>query len=97
MRQSYTIGELSKEANVPTSTIRYYERAGILRPSGRSAGNYRVYSASELCGLLAHAAGLLDRVEPVRPIELVAEFAWERVGTADRVVRWTGSALELLP
>jgi len=43
-----TIGELAKAAEVPTSTVRYYERAGILRPSGRSAGNYRVYSATEL-------------------------------------------------
>ncbi len=43
-----TIGELAKAAGVPTSTVRYYERAGILRPSGRSAGNYRVYSKSEL-------------------------------------------------
>jgi len=43
-----TIGELAKAAEVPTSTLRYYERAGILRPSGRSAGNYRVYSATEL-------------------------------------------------
>jgi len=42
------IGELAKAADVPTSTVRYYERAGILRPSGRSAGNYRVYSEIEL-------------------------------------------------
>ncbi len=48
MATKLTIGELAKAAEVPTSTLRYYERAGILRPSGRSAGNYRVYSATEL-------------------------------------------------
>lgn len=48
MATKLTIGELAKAAEVPTSTVRYYERAGILRPSGRSAGNYRVYSATEL-------------------------------------------------
>ena len=48
MAHELTIGELAKEADVPTSTVRYYERAGILQPSGRSAGNYRVYSKSEL-------------------------------------------------
>ncbi len=48
MATKLTIGELAKAADVPTSTVRYYERAGILRPSGRSAGNYRVYSGSEL-------------------------------------------------
>ena len=43
-----TIGELAKAADVPISTVRYYERARILRPSGRSAGNYRFYTESEL-------------------------------------------------
>ncbi len=48
MATKLSIGELAKAADVPTSTVRYYERAGILRPSGRSAGNYRLYSQSEL-------------------------------------------------
>ncbi|MBW2698514.1 MAG: MerR family transcriptional regulator [Deltaproteobacteria bacterium] len=48
MARKLRIGELAKAADVPTSTLRYYERAGILRPSGRSAGNYRVYSDNEL-------------------------------------------------
>ncbi len=47
MAAKLTIGELAKAADVPVSTVRYYERAGILRPSGRSAGNYRVYSDYE--------------------------------------------------
>jgi len=44
----YTIGSLARAAAVPSSTIRYYERAGLLRPEGRSAGNYRRYSESSL-------------------------------------------------
>lgn len=43
-----TIGALAHAAGVPTSTVRYYERAGILRPRGRSAGNYRLYSNEDL-------------------------------------------------
>jgi len=43
-----TIGELATAAGVPTSTIRYYERAGLLRPVARSASNYRLYSMGEL-------------------------------------------------
>lgn len=43
-----TIGALARAAGVPTSTVRYYERAGILRPRGRSAGNYRLYSNEDL-------------------------------------------------
>ncbi len=48
MSTRFTIGELAKAAEVPTSTVRYYERTGILLPHGRSAGNYRVYADSEL-------------------------------------------------
>jgi DNA-binding transcriptional MerR regulator len=44
----YTIGQLARAVGVPTSTLRYYERAKILRPDGRSGGNYRVYGAAAL-------------------------------------------------
>ena len=43
MNKPYTIGALAKEVDVPTSTIRYYERRGLLFPTARSPGNYRVY------------------------------------------------------
>jgi MerR family mercuric resistance operon transcriptional regulator len=48
MASSLTIGELGKAAGVPTSTIRYYERASLLRPSSRSPSNYRLYSEGDL-------------------------------------------------
>jgi len=48
MKSYYTIGELARAADVPTSTIRYYERAGILAPAGRTNANYRRYDASSL-------------------------------------------------
>lgn len=44
----YTIGQLAKTAGVPTSTVRYYERRGLLRSEGRSRGNYRLYGPSAL-------------------------------------------------
>ncbi len=42
MSPQLTIGALAKQAGVPTSTVRYYERRGLLRPDGRSEGNYRL-------------------------------------------------------
>ena len=48
MGDSLTIGQIAKAAGVPTSTVRYYERAGLLRPTSRTAANYRVYSAGDL-------------------------------------------------
>ena len=43
-----TIGELARAASVQASTVRYYERAGLLRPSGRSTANYRLYAVADL-------------------------------------------------
>lgn len=61
MDAGYTIGQVAKAAAVPTSTVRYYERRGLLRPSSRSDGNYRLYDDNALRTLCfvrsAQAAG----------------------------------------
>lgn len=36
-----TIGQLAAATGVPTSTIRFWERRGLLAPAGRSAGQRR--------------------------------------------------------
>ncbi len=43
MEGGRTIGQLAGELGLPVSTLRYYERAGLVAPSGRSDGNYRIY------------------------------------------------------
>jgi len=48
MPSHLTIGELASAVGVPTSTIRYYERAGLLAPSARSPSNYRLYGVGDL-------------------------------------------------
>jgi MerR family mercuric resistance operon transcriptional regulator len=46
--QCYTIGQLAKAADVPSSTIRFYERTGLFKPDSRSDGNYRQYTEHAL-------------------------------------------------
>ena len=36
-----TIGEMARRAHVPTSTVRYYERRGLLSPDTRQSGQRR--------------------------------------------------------
>jgi DNA-binding transcriptional MerR regulator len=48
METAYTIGQLARAAGVPTSTVRYYERIGLLQPETRTAGNYRLYAEEAL-------------------------------------------------
>ncbi len=56
----FTIGELSRLTDVKVPTIRYYEDAGLLRPSGRSAGNQRRYDQQglERLSFIRHAREL---------------------------------------
>ncbi len=51
------------------------------------------YDAPALCGFLAWCAGLQATSGPVRPGDLIAGFAWDRVRDADLVVRWDGTRL----
>ena len=48
-----------------------------------------------LCGILAHAAGLLPEPSPCQPSELVAAFDWQRVPTLDRVARFDEHGLSI--
>ncbi|MCA9145471.1 MAG: MerR family transcriptional regulator [Planctomycetaceae bacterium] len=48
MGNDFTIGQLAKAADIPTSTLRYYERIGLLQPRNRSEGNYRLYDEGDL-------------------------------------------------
>ncbi|MEO7269474.1 MAG: heavy metal-responsive transcriptional regulator [Knoellia sp.] len=56
------IGELADAADLPSQTIRFYERKGLLPPPERGANGYRTYDESTLTRLhfvqTAQAAGL---------------------------------------
>lgn len=62
-----TIGQVAKGAGVPTTTVRYYERIGLVKPNARTGANYRSYGPESLDRLrfirTAQSAGLsLDDV-----------------------------------
>lgn len=70
MSTTYSIGELASAVDLPASTIRYYEREGLLEPAGRSESNYRLYGEQSLDRLTfiraAQASGLaLDDIKRV--------------------------------
>ena len=39
-----TIGKLARKFDLSRSTLLYYDRIGLLKPSGRTRANYRVYT-----------------------------------------------------
>ncbi len=73
MSNQLTIGELAKAADVAASTVRYYERTGLLRRPPRSASNYRLYGEEDVYRVrfirAAQATGftLDDVAELLRP------------------------------
>ncbi|MDV6031443.1 MAG: heavy metal-responsive transcriptional regulator [Phycisphaera sp. RhM] len=48
MARQFTISQLAKAAGIPTTTVRYYERIGLVEPEDRSYGNYRLYGNESL-------------------------------------------------
>jgi Cu(I)-responsive transcriptional regulator len=43
-----TIGKLAEATGTKVETVRYYERAGLIAPPARTAGNYRSYRPEDL-------------------------------------------------
>jgi DNA-binding transcriptional MerR regulator len=45
------IGELARRAGLARATLLYYDRIGLLRPSGRTEAGYRIYTAEDAAQL----------------------------------------------
>ncbi len=47
-RTYYTIEQVATRTGLTKRTLRYYEEVGLLPPTGRTEGNYRRYSESDV-------------------------------------------------
>jgi len=54
------IGELAERTGLSLRTIRHYDEIGLLKPSGRTEGGFRLYTEAELERLL-----LIRRMKPL--------------------------------
>lgn len=52
MERTWRIGEVSERTGLTRRTLRHYDELGLLVPSDRSWGNYRLYSSEDLLRLL---------------------------------------------
>ena len=68
----YTIGHLARRTGVPVRTIRFWSDIGLVTPSGRSAGGYRLYDAD--------AVARLDLVRTLRELGLGLEVVQAVLG-----------------
>lgn len=73
----YTIKEVAEKLNLPASTIRYYDKQGLLPFVRRSEAGYRLFSEEDL--------GLLNMIECLKktgmPIKEIKQFChWVQQG-----------------
>jgi DNA-binding transcriptional MerR regulator len=74
------IGEVAERVGLSLRTIRYYEEVGLVRPSARTAGGFRLYTEPDVARLglvkrmktldfsveeMGELLGVLDQLEPV--------------------------------
>lgn len=95
------IGEVAEQTGLSLRTIRYYEEVGIVTPSARTSGGFRLYSETDLARLrlvrrmkplefsleeMRRVLGVLDALEGVD-----ADGA-ERDGLVDQLVGYRQAA-----
>ncbi|MHC1721972.1 MAG: GyrI-like domain-containing protein [Aminipila sp.] len=48
IKEYYSVGRFSKICNIPTNTLRYYDKIGLIHPDKIGENNYRFYSKETL-------------------------------------------------
>jgi DNA-binding transcriptional MerR regulator len=70
-----TISETAEAAGVSAHTLRYYERAGLLRAVGRAGSGHRRYSEHDLAWI-DFLTKLRSTGMPIRQVRRYAELVW---------------------
>jgi MerR family transcriptional regulator, copper efflux regulator len=70
------IGEVATAVGLSLRTVRYYEEVGLVTPSARSEGGFRLYSTSDVDRLLL--------VKNMKPLGLTLDEMRDLVATIDR-------------
>jgi DNA-binding transcriptional MerR regulator len=83
------IGEVSARTGLSVRTIRHYDHTGIVVPSDRSVGGFRLYSDADV--------RRLELVKTLRPLDLSLDQVRELLESMDRAARSDGSAEERDP
>jgi DNA-binding transcriptional MerR regulator len=66
----FQIGEVAHEVGLSLRTIRYYEELGLVSPSGRSEGGFRLYTTDDVARL-----SLVKALKPLgMPLETMREL-----------------------
>lgn len=70
-----TISDAAREAGLSAHTLRYYERAGLLRPVARAGSGHRRYDEQDLAWI-DFLTKLRSTGMPIRQVRRYAELVW---------------------
>lgn len=76
--EHFQIGEVADSVGLSLRSIRYYEEIGLVAPSGRTDGGFRIYTDSDV--------ERLRLVKALKPIGMPLETIGELLGAADDLV-----------
>lgn len=80
---AYTVGEMAKRLDVPASTLRYYDKEGLLPFVARSPGGMRMFQDTDLEWL--RVIGCLKKAGmPIKNIRVYIELAMQGDQTIDQ-------------
>ncbi|MCE7483571.1 MerR family transcriptional regulator [Microbacterium profundi] len=94
------IGELAERTGLSLRTIRHYDEIGLLKPSGRTEGGFRLYTQPDLERLLLIRRmkplgfALEDMVDLLRIMEARATANEDDPDVADKLGRYLVEARE---
>ena len=74
------IGELAEKTGLSLRTIRHYDEVGLLEPTGRTVGGFRLYTREDLARLM-----LIRRMKPLG-------FTLEEMTELLRIIETLGGA-----
>jgi DNA-binding transcriptional MerR regulator len=84
--EHHQIGAVAERLDLSLRTIRYYEEIGLVSPSGRTEGGFRLYTESDI--------ERLRLVKVLKPIGMSLEAMSELLECADRLGSGHGEDLE---
>lgn len=76
-RDVHQIGEVADAVGLSLRTIRHYEDVGLVPPSGRTTGGFRLYTDDDI--------ERLRLVKQMKPLDFTLEEMRDLLGTRDRL------------
>lgn len=83
--EHHQIGEVAERVDLSLRTIRYYEEIGLVSPSGRTEGGFRLYTESDI--------DRLRTVKSLKPLGMPLELISEILQCADQLGQADGADL----